>query len=272
METAGARTSKAFLFSLIAAVLILINAVALGIVAKWFIGIMPTLPGSSGNDPMLLYSLSAAGAVLGAFVLFGALMLRKSPLNRKVWGTLIVVFSAPSVIMGGGFIVGFILGIVGGVSAFLGRTVLRFPKMGDKAAGMTLEGAGPKIMAPLFVTFVATALISYAFQPLFNYPLAAAATTILALPLLSVGILFWLLSVGMFLAAWKKEQLETRGPFAVMPIPGVSLMLNWWPILLTSVVMFIAQRMFIHEEEKVLYKKFGEQYREYRKKVWIRFL
>ena len=34
-----------------------------------------------------------------------------------------------------------------------------------------IEGAGPKIMAPLFITFAITAWISYTYQPAFNYPI-----------------------------------------------------------------------------------------------------
>ena len=54
------------------------------------------------------------GLILGIVVLFGALMLRNNTASKKVWGIIIVVFSIPSVIMGGGFIIGFILGIIGG--------------------------------------------------------------------------------------------------------------------------------------------------------------
>jgi hypothetical protein len=111
------KQSKAFALSLIAGVLILINAAGLAVVARWFIDIMPVLPGSSGNDPMLFYSLSVVGLILGLLVLFGTIMLRNKPTNNKAWGMLIIVFSVPSVIMGGGFIVGFMLGIVGGVKA-----------------------------------------------------------------------------------------------------------------------------------------------------------
>ncbi|MGZ4862205.1 MAG: methyltransferase family protein [Halobacteriota archaeon] len=78
-------------------------------------------------------------------------------------------------------------------------------------------------------------------------------------------------------------QLATRGPFAVMPdpiygsfivfvFPGISLALNWWLVLLTSVVAFIALRIVIHEEDDALRKKFGKQYEEYRKKVLIKVL
>ncbi len=43
-------------------------------------------------------------------------------------------------------------------------------------------------------------------------------------------------------------------------------------ILLTSVIMYAAQRMFIRDEDDALQEKFGGQYEEYRKKVLIKFL
>jgi len=147
-----------------------------------------------------------------------------------------------------------------------------------------IEGAGPKIMAPLFVTFAITAWISYVYRPTFDYPLVPAEWTLaLGALFLVIGVPFWLLATGMFLISWFGGRLETRGPFAVMfnpiyggwivfIIPGISLVLNWWPILLTSVVMFAAQRLFIREEYEYLRQKFGRQYEEYRKKVLIKFL
>ena len=62
--------------------------------------------------------LPVLGLVCGALVLFGAIMLRIKPENKKAWGILVIVFSIPSVVTGGGFIIGFILGIIGGASAF----------------------------------------------------------------------------------------------------------------------------------------------------------
>ncbi len=158
------------------------------------------------------------------------------------------------------------------------------PQKAGSAKRMRIEGAGPKIMAPLFVAFAITAWISYVYRPAFNYPLVPAEWTLaLGALFLLVGVPFWLLSTGMFLLAYFGGRLETRGPFALMPnpiygswivlvIPGISLALNWWPILLTSVVMYIAQRMFIREEDDALREKFGGQYEEYRKKVLIKFL
>ena len=108
------KPTKAFNLALTAGILIIINAVLLAVVAKWFIGIMPTLPGSNGNDPTSLIELATIGLIFGILVLLGTLMLQIKPAKRKTWGIMIVVFSIPSVVMGGGFIIGFILGIIGG--------------------------------------------------------------------------------------------------------------------------------------------------------------
>lgn len=147
-----------------------------------------------------------------------------------------------------------------------------------------IEGAGPKIMAPLFVVLAITGWISYAYQPAFNYPVELyGICQALGAILLLIGVPFWLFSVVMFLAAFFRGRLETRGPFAVMPnpiygswilliIPGISLFVNWWPILLTSIAMFAAHRLFIGEEDAQLRQKFGEKYDQYRKNVWIKWL
>ncbi len=111
VSTLTEKPNKAFNLVLTAGALIITNAILLGVVAKWFIGIMPTLPGSSGNDPMLLIGLATVGLIFGILVLFGALMLHRKPANRKVWDLLIILLSMPSVIMGGGFIISFILGL-----------------------------------------------------------------------------------------------------------------------------------------------------------------
>jgi hypothetical protein len=115
---------KAFLLSLVAGILIVTNSTLLGAAATWFPGVIPTLPGSSGNDTMVLYRLTAIGLICGVLVLLGAILLRVKPANNKAWGIMILVFSIPSVITGGGFIIGFILGIIGGAFA-----LSRKPKM-----------------------------------------------------------------------------------------------------------------------------------------------
>ena len=117
------KSTKAFRLSLIAGILILSNTTLLGVATTWFPWIIPILPGSSANDIIGLYRLTALGLIFGILVLLGALMLHSKPANKKVWGIIIVIFSIPSVITGGGFLIGWMLGIIGGVSA------LRKPKI-----------------------------------------------------------------------------------------------------------------------------------------------
>jgi hypothetical protein len=115
------KTTKAFTLSLTAGILILINAVLVAAAATWFPSLIPTLPGSSGNDPALLYNVASIGLICGVIVLVGALMLRINPANKRAWGIVAILFSIPSVVTGGGFIIGFILGIAGGATAVSGK-------------------------------------------------------------------------------------------------------------------------------------------------------
>jgi hypothetical protein len=110
------KPTKAFKLSLIAGILILINTALVGAATTWFPWIIPTLPGST-NDTTLLYGLTAAVLIFGALVLFGAIMLDKKPANKKAWGIMIIVFSILSYLTAGGFIIGSILGIIGGALA-----------------------------------------------------------------------------------------------------------------------------------------------------------
>ncbi|HWR26832.1 MAG TPA: DUF6114 domain-containing protein [Candidatus Thermoplasmatota archaeon] len=112
---------KDFILSLIAGILIVSNTVLLGVAARWFPGMIPTLPGSA-NDTTVLYRLTALGLIFGVLVLLGAIMLHIRPVNKKAWGIMILVFSIPSVVTGGGFIIGFILGIIGGAKALLRKS------------------------------------------------------------------------------------------------------------------------------------------------------
>ena len=112
------KPKQASTLSLIAGLLIVFNAVAVGVAGAYFPWIFPTLPGSNNNATVPFATIAVIGLICGALVLFGAIILRIKPENNKAWGILIIVFSIPSVITGGGFIIGFILGIIGGAKAF----------------------------------------------------------------------------------------------------------------------------------------------------------
>jgi hypothetical protein len=105
---------------MISGILILSNTTLLGVATTWFPWIIPTLPGSA-NDTTVLYYLTAVGLIFGVLVLLGTIMLHRKPTSKKAWGIIILVFSILSYVTGGGFIIGSILGIIGGAQTLRRR-------------------------------------------------------------------------------------------------------------------------------------------------------
>jgi hypothetical protein len=114
------RPTRAFMLPLISGILILSNTTLLGVATTWFPWMIPTLPGSA-NDTTVLYYLTAVGLIFGVLVLLGAIMLHRKPASKRAWGTMILVFSILSYVTGGGFIIGSILGIIGGAQTLRRR-------------------------------------------------------------------------------------------------------------------------------------------------------
>jgi len=62
-------------------------------------------------------SLSLIGIVSGILVIIGAVMLSLRPAEHEAWGITILIFSVISLLGMGGFLIGAILGIIGGAFA-----------------------------------------------------------------------------------------------------------------------------------------------------------
>ncbi|MGB9718314.1 MAG: hypothetical protein ACPL4E_07740 [Thermoproteota archaeon] len=114
------KPTAAFILSLIGAILIILNAlilaffttlvgVALGVFGRALGVFLPRL-GS------LVFLLGIGGIVIGIIVLVGAFMINSEDKSRVTTGSIIVlVFSIMSFFIGGGFIIGFLLCIVGSI-------------------------------------------------------------------------------------------------------------------------------------------------------------
>ena len=128
--SAETRAVAPFVLSLVGGVFILLGA----IVTSIFTFGSPTIVGSmsssmSGmmggmNDRMAMgmmgvYSIfSIIGLASGALVILGAVMLYSRPFEKDLWGAVIIAFSTLGILGGmGGFMVGLVLGIVGGTLA-----------------------------------------------------------------------------------------------------------------------------------------------------------
>lgn len=131
------RPLAGFVLSLVAGVLILAGgATMLGYVSGPYSGMMGgySMMGGYGGSMMngyygimmqgfggWFYGFAVVGIAAGVLVLFGAIMMYDRPRQVSTWGTLILVFSAVSLFGAGGFFIGAVLGIVGGILALSWR-------------------------------------------------------------------------------------------------------------------------------------------------------
>ena len=73
--------------------------------------------GSIGIPFGFMSGLSLVGVVSGILVIIGAVMLSLRPVEHEAWGIVILTFSVISFLGMGGFLIGAILGIIGGAFA-----------------------------------------------------------------------------------------------------------------------------------------------------------
>ena len=135
--------STAYILSLIAGILILLGGLAEAAEAA-FVG--SALLGLFPGIAILLIVLGVIALIFGLVVLYGALQLKSHPQSARGWGILILIFSLISFIGGGGFFIGAILGIIGGILAMVWSPPAPAPGYGQPY-GQPMQGQ-PMAAAP----------------------------------------------------------------------------------------------------------------------------
>jgi len=144
---------------------------------------------------------------------------------------------------------------------------------------MSLWGVGPKIgrwtffylAAAVAATLVWPSVFSIRFVP--RGYLAAAGGVLL----LSVVPLY-VITVRAVARAHREDRLVTTGPYAVcrhplyalwilLIVPAVAAFLASWLVLTASLFMYVVTRIATRHEEAYLEERFGEAYREYKRRV-----
>ena len=148
---------------------------------------------------------------------------------------------------------------------------------------MKIAGAAPKIAIPTFIYLLFTIIIDYLTRPLFiiaqrNY----STLIILGIILILAGAII-VVNVSIKLQkSFKTNILMTDGlykivrnpmyvAYLIFVIPGICILFNSWLVLTTIILNYILLRIFIKEEYKYLEDKFGDEYKRYLSKVWIKF-
>lgn len=100
------RPAAAFAISLIGGIFVLLAGIVLGV-----IGFVVTIPiGGIGA------ALGIIGVLWGSLIIIAAIMMFERPQEHQIWSVLILVFSILSWVGAiGGFVIGFILGLTGGI-------------------------------------------------------------------------------------------------------------------------------------------------------------
>jgi len=106
------QTNAAYLLSLVGGILILVGSLTMLSGMGFMVSMMSYMIGGFGY-----FYMSIAGLISGLLVLYGAFMLNNKPKERKTWGMFVLIFSLVSLLSAGGFLIGAVLGVLGGVFA-----------------------------------------------------------------------------------------------------------------------------------------------------------
>ena len=197
-----------FVLIIAAAVSILVNAwtVATSGNPKYQFDILGTTFKISLVSKEMLPIVSSIGygwLSLGSGILICSILLWVRPKERKVWGTTIFVLSCISAIIGGGYVIGLFLGVLGSMfenvaeklsmsrQTFFGDMILFFMlayvgNEADGALGSLIFGL-PPVYEGLFLMNINALRLSFIVAPLFYFAvrlLQAVITALIATPLL----------------------------------------------------------------------------------------
>lgn len=140
---------------------------------------------------------------------------------------------------------------------------------------LNLLGVGPKIGLVALPWLAASIFLSIKFPETFAFLREdSRAINIAGLILIVSGAAMYFSTVPFLLKGIKEGKLVRSGAFRVCRnplyasiilfiIPGVSLLMNSWLVLLTSVVAYIAFKYLIRSEYIEMEKFFGDDYRRY---------
>ena len=120
------RPTAAFILSLVAGVFIILGGGMTSLFGYGFMGMMGRngswggmMGPGFGMMGFAFGMMGFLGLIFGVIVIISALMLNSKPQEHTTWGTLILIFSVISIFGSamGGFGIGLILGIIGGILA-----------------------------------------------------------------------------------------------------------------------------------------------------------
>ena len=144
-------------------------------------------------------------------------------------------------------------------------------------------GVGPKIgriVLPYLTVTIALTIIFpgiFCFGSDFREPLMIAGIV-----LLIIALVFYFSTLKLMLPGIRENRLITTGAYRLCRnplyaalilffVPGLALLLNSWLILTTCIIAYLVFRKYVHEEEEILERIFGDEFRKYRERTSLLF-
>jgi protein-S-isoprenylcysteine O-methyltransferase Ste14 len=140
-------------------------------------------------------------------------------------------------------------------------------------------GIGPKVAVVLLPWLAVSIIISSKYKGLFFYSRSGSNTIlIIGIILMIIGLALYFSTVKLLLKGLRETKLVTNGAYSLCQnplysslllfvIPALSLILNSWLVLTSSVAGYILFSIFIRYEYNELESIFGEEYLKYKKQT-----
>lgn len=141
---------------------------------------------------------------------------------------------------------------------------------------LTFLGAGPKIARGTLPYLAVAIAMTILFPSKLTFGQSLREPFMIAgIVLLAIGLVLYVATIKIMLPGIRNNKLVTNGTYRLCRnplymalllflIPGLGLLMNSWIILTASVLGYILFRRFIHEEEELMERIFGDEFRKYR--------
>ena len=143
---------------------------------------------------------------------------------------------------------------------------------------MSRWGVGPKTFLSSMLYTLAARAVTSAWPDVFRLRWLPDVVVTAGVVLTAAGLVMWIVGGVTVMRAYNRDQLVTSGVFALVrhPIyaawitlifPGLALLTRSWPMFITPWIAYAIFRRLIHREDEYLEQRFGQAYRDYRRRV-----
>jgi protein-S-isoprenylcysteine O-methyltransferase Ste14 len=147
----------------------------------------------------------------------------------------------------------------------------------------TLVGSGDKIGRATLPFAVAGIVLNVAFPAFFSVGGPPDPLRTLSIAMLVVGLIAWAWSAFLVLTRVPGGELITTGPYrlvrhplytavALLVLPSIGFLLNSWLGAAIGVVMYLASRRYVRDEEGELAARFGRAWDAYLESIALPWL